>query len=84
MKKKQLSFDINLPDNDRERVLQKLLEETGYIETDFDEAKRALILEIFFRLAHLKKTRCPLECRKKEDEHDRKYVIKIHGRSWQA
>ena len=81
--KKQLSFDINLYEDDRERVLQKLLEETSHIETGFDEAKRSLILEIIFQTGTLEGNEVSAGMQEKTgDEHDRKYVIKVHSRSW--
>lgn len=83
--KKRLSFDINLSDDDRERVLQKLLEETGYIETDFNEAKRPLILEIIFQTDTFEGNEVFLGIQeKKEDESDRKYVVKVHNRRSQS
>lgn len=84
--KKQISFDINLSGRDRERVLQKLLDETGYneAEIDFNEAKKTLILEIIFQTDTLEENEVSAEAQKKsENEYDRKYVVKVQSRFWE-
>ena len=83
VEKRKLSFDINLSDGDRKRVLQKLW---GYVSSntiDIEEAQKSLILEINLRTESPKDNEVHVETKGNTNEfQNKKYSITVLNKDW--